>query len=190
MVLDGIWPIWPLQIKCIVLIPPVRIRALQNELNPSSCWVTLLTARWSYSTMLFRYLFCRIRMSTQASAFTLSVAAVLAPLLSIVIFSGTSCRLMARSRKRRAAALSRFGCEKKVNRITGAINCPVKVLPLARDFDVGLVHAPTPTKGSLAPAKGGRHFRQNFDCPLMYGEVVYENGALLHHLLDGRRLNG
>ena len=91
---------------------------------------------------------------------------------------------MARSRKRREAALSRFGCEKKVNRIAGAINCSVKVLPLAHDFDVRLVHAPTPTKVSLAPAKDGRHYRQNFDCPLMYGGVVYENAALLHHLLD------
>ena len=40
------------------------------------------------------------------------------------------------------------------------------------------------TKVSLAPAKDGRHYRQNFDCPLMYGGVIYENAALLHHLLD------
>ena len=86
-------------------------------------------------------------------------AAIIDCRLSIVIFLGTPWRLMARSRKRRAAALSRFGCQKKVNRIAGAINCPVKVLPLARDFDVGLIHAPTPTKVSLAPAKDGRHYR-------------------------------
>ena len=51
-------------------------------------------------------------------------------------------------------------------------------------LDERLGHAPTPTKVSLAPAKDGRHYRQNFDCPPTYGGVVYENAALLHHLLD------
>jgi len=61
---------------------------------------------------------------------------------------------------------------------------PEKVLPLARDFDGGLVHAPTPNLVSLAPAKDGPHYRQNFDCRPMYGGVVHENAAFLHRLLD------
>ena len=35
-----------------------------------------------------------------------------------------------------------LGREKKVHRIAGAVNGAVKVLPLARDFDVGLIHPP------------------------------------------------
>jgi len=89
------------------------ILVLQNNLNPSISRAIRLMARWSYSMMLFRYLFWRIRVSTQASALTLSMAAVLAPHLSMVIFCGTSCRLMARSRKRRAAARSRLVVRRK-----------------------------------------------------------------------------
>lgn len=55
-----------------------------------------------------------------------------------------------------------LGREKKVNRIAGAIKRSVKVLPLARDLDVGIVDAPTPTNGSLAPTKDCSHRRQNF----------------------------
>ena len=35
-----------------------------------------------------------------------------------------------------------LGREKKVNRIAGAVNGTVEVLPVASYFDVGLVHAP------------------------------------------------
>src|SRR5450830_127868 len=44
--------------------------------------------------MLFRYLHWRSSISARVSALTLSIAAGLAPLLSTVIFSGKSCRLM------------------------------------------------------------------------------------------------
>ncbi len=103
----------PFLIMCMVSIPPMRIRALQNDLKPIIGRVIRFTARWSCSTMLFRYLDWRIRMSTQAPVFTLSMAAVLAPLLSMVTYSGKSCRLMARSRKRRAAAISRLAVSRK-----------------------------------------------------------------------------
>ena len=35
-----------------------------------------------------------------------------------------------------------LGREKKVHRIAGAVNRPVNLLPLASDFDVGLIHPP------------------------------------------------
>ncbi|MBX9848706.1 MAG: hypothetical protein K2X64_05390 [Rhodocyclaceae bacterium] len=47
------------------------------------------------------------------------------PLLPKVIFFGKSCRLMARLRKRLAAAISLLGSEKEVNRIACPINGPV-----------------------------------------------------------------
>ena len=71
------------------------------------------TARWFCSTMLLRHFDWRSSISRQASALTLWIAAVLAPLLSMVIFWGRSCRLMARSRWRCAAALSRLAVSKK-----------------------------------------------------------------------------
>ena len=66
-----------------------------------------LIARWSCSMRLLRYFDCRISMSAPLSAHMSRIAAVLAPLLSIVIFSGTPCRPMARLKKHLAAARSR-----------------------------------------------------------------------------------
>ncbi len=51
----------------MVSIPAMMIRALQNDLNPSIARVIRLMARWSCLTMLFKNLFCRIKISTQAS---------------------------------------------------------------------------------------------------------------------------
>ena len=50
---------------------------------------------------------------THLATLTLSMAVVLAPLLSMVIFSGRSCSLIARSKNRRAAALSRLAVNRK-----------------------------------------------------------------------------
>ena len=52
-------------------------------------------------------------MSAPESARRPAIAAVLAPLLSMVIFSGTPCRSIARSKKRRAAAQSRCARSRK-----------------------------------------------------------------------------
>ena len=74
-------------------------------------------------------------------------------------------------------------CGEKVDGVPSAINPTVKVLPLARDFDVGLIHSSTPTNETFAPAKDCRHHQQNFDRPAVHGVVVNENAALLHHFL-------
>ena len=65
----------------MVSIPVMMIRALQKDLNPSMGRVIRLMARWSCSTMLFKYLDWRMTMSTQASFLTLSMTAVLAAAL-------------------------------------------------------------------------------------------------------------
>ncbi len=52
----------------MVSIPAMMIRALQSDLNPSIARVIRLMARCSCSTMLFKYLFCRIKISIQESA--------------------------------------------------------------------------------------------------------------------------
>ena len=104
---------WPLRIMCMSSMPAIVAAADRNDLNPSIGRTTRLTARWSCSTMLFRYLILRISMSAAFSALKLSSAAVLAPLLSIVIFSGTPCWPVALHRNRNAALRSRLAVSRK-----------------------------------------------------------------------------
>ena len=52
MVLTSEQSICPLRIMCMVSIPAMMIRALQNDLNPNIARVIRLMAQWSCSTML------------------------------------------------------------------------------------------------------------------------------------------
>ena len=67
-------------------MPASTMLAQRNDLKPSFGRIIRLINRWSFSTMLFRYLDWRNWIGTPVSAMTLAIAAVLAPLLSIVIF--------------------------------------------------------------------------------------------------------
>ena len=73
----------------MVSMPAMRMLAQRKDLNPSIGRTILLMARWSCSTMLLRYFDWRGPMSAPESARMPSMAAVLAPLLSTVIVSGT-----------------------------------------------------------------------------------------------------
>ena len=90
-----------------------RIRAQRKVLNPSIGRVMRLMARWSCSTTLLRYFDWRISMGSALSAWMLVIAAVFAPFLSIVTFSGTPCRSVACSKTARAAACSRLARSRK-----------------------------------------------------------------------------
>ena len=90
-----------MRIICINSMPVSTHLTDRNGLKFSIGLVTRFTARWFCSTMLFRYLTCRTLMGVSPLALISFMAALLAPLLSIVILSGTSSRLMARSRNRR-----------------------------------------------------------------------------------------
>ena len=92
----------------MVSIPAKMLAADQNDLKPSIGCTIFLIARWSCSTMLFRYFVRRSSMSAPESARMFLIAAVLAPLLSILIFSGTPLRSMARSRNE---LVRNFVCE-------------------------------------------------------------------------------
>lgn len=74
----------------------------------------------------------------------LVIAAVFAPLLSMVIFPGTPCRSMARSKNAPSAEVISLGAQKEVDGVAIAIDHAVQRLPLAADVDVGLVHSPVP----------------------------------------------
>ena len=112
---------------CIVSMPAMRVRALQNDFEPKHRiydaldrpMILLDEVIEGTSTVAVQ---CPSR---QASSLTLLMAAVLAPLLSMVIFFGTPCRFMARSEKRRAAALSRSAVSRK-SMVAPAINRAVE----------------------------------------------------------------
>src|ERR1017187_9505245 len=80
------------------------LAADQNDLKPSIGCTIFLIARWSCSTMLFRYFVRRSSMSAPESARMFLIAAVLAPLLSILIFSGTPLRSMSTPTRGRSDA--------------------------------------------------------------------------------------
>ena len=95
----------------------------------------------------------------------LVIAAVFAPLLSIVIFSGTPCKSMARSKKARAGVIS-LGAQQEVNGVAVAIDRPIQVLPMAADLDVGFVYSPASTDRALAPTKHRRQHRKHRKRPV------------------------
>ena len=64
------------------------------------------------------------------------------------------------------------------------IMCMVKVLPLAGDFGVGVVHRPTLANRVLAPTKYGGQHRHPLDCPAMHSSVVNDNTTFPHHVLN------
>jgi hypothetical protein len=59
--LPGVWRMLsvvsncPLRIACMTSMPALVHRAAHNDLNPSVGRVSRVTARWSCSTILFRY---------------------------------------------------------------------------------------------------------------------------------------
>jgi len=71
---------------CIVSMPAITARAQRKFLNPSIGRTMRLMALWSCSIRLLRYFGFRSSMSVPESARMPSMAAVLAPLLSMVIF--------------------------------------------------------------------------------------------------------
>ncbi len=120
------------------------------------------------------------------SAWTLWMAEALAPLLSMVIFSGKPCRPMARSRNHLAAAWSRWamGGEQDVDGVAVAVDCSLQVFPLAGHFDVGFVHPASWRLPAFAPAKHFGKHRQDFERPAMHRGVIDEHAAFLHYLFD------
>ena len=98
---------------CMISIPASVMAADQNDLNPNIGRVLRWIARWSCSMTLFRYLTRRSSMSTPFSAWYASMAAVLAPLLSMLIFCGVPHWSMDLRKKRKAALRSRLAVNRK-----------------------------------------------------------------------------
>ena len=131
-----------------------------------------------------RYFDWRISMSAPLSAHMPTMAAVLAPLLSIVIFSNTLCRSMARSENRLAAARLRCARNWEVDRVARAADRAGQALPLAVEFDLGFVRSPARACWPLAPTKHHCQRRQQRDLSLMNRGVVDDDATLGHHFID------
>src|ERR1017187_1396943 len=89
------------------------LAAEQNDLKPSIGCTIFLIARWVLLDDVVQVLCTPQFVSAPESARMFLIAAVLAPLLSILIFSGTPLRSMARSRNRRPAETSRLAVSRK-----------------------------------------------------------------------------
>lgn len=74
--------ICPFLIMCIVSMPAMMIRALQNDLNPYMGPVILLKVRWSCLTMLWGHLLWRMRLSTSVGHCATGARAALLLVLS------------------------------------------------------------------------------------------------------------
>src|SRR5436189_6404870 len=108
-----------------------------------------LTARWSCSMRLLRYFDWRISMSAPESARMPWIAAVLAPLLSMVIRHAVQVD-GAREEATRGGVVA-VCAQQEVDRLAGLVDRAVQILPFARALDVGLVHTPAQPDGALAP---------------------------------------
>ena len=89
------------------------------------------------------------RISTFRPALIEEIAALLAPLLSIVTLFGSPFAPMALSKKRFAAAMSRFAVSKTVDGFALLVDSAVEVFLEALDLDVCLIHAPAAADRAL-----------------------------------------
>ena len=169
----------PFRIMCINSIPASTHLADWNDLKLSIGLVTRLMARWSCSTMLLRYFTCRTMTGVSPRALISSMAALLAPLLSKVTFSGTPLAFMALSKNRRAAALSRLAVRRKSTRLAFLVYSTTKVFPDPFDLEVCFVHSPTDTNWPLVFTKDFFKGGQKPDRPAVDRRMVDEHASLL-----------
>lgn len=95
-----------------------------------------------------------------------SIAALLAPLLSMAILAGTPFATIALSKKRLAAAMSRtLGREQKVHGLALLVDGAVEVFPDTLDLDIRLVHTPAAADWALVLASHFLDKRQEADSP-------------------------
>ena len=74
--------------------------------------------------------------------------------------------------------------EQTIKGLAEFVDGPVEIFPLALDFDISLIHAPTRPHGALAPVKFGFKPRTVFDHPAIHRGVVYADTALFHQFFD------
>ena len=105
----------PLRIACMTSMPVIVHRAAQNDLKPSIGRVIRLIARWSCSTTLFRYFTWRSSMLASLSVLYSSIAAVLAPLLSMGDLLRSAALVDGRSQAARGRFAVTLGNQEELN---------------------------------------------------------------------------
>ena len=83
-----------------------------------------------------------------------------------------------------------LGGEQEVHCIAALVDCGAKVLSIASNFDVGLIHPPTGSDRALAATKDMRHDWQNLQSPEVHRGMVHEDASLLHHFLQMAKAQG
>jgi hypothetical protein len=167
---------------CMVSMPAMILTADLKDLNPIIGRVRLLMALWSCSTMLFKYLHCRSSMSTPLSATSARTAAVLAPLLSMVIFFGHVVQVDRALEEATRSGHVTVGGQEEVHRLAELVDRAVQVLPLTAYQHIGLVDSPGTANRQLAAAQHRRQYRQHLQRPAVNGCVVDQHATLGHHL--------
>ena len=115
--------------------------------------VIRLTARWSCSTILLRYLTCRNLIGMSLSALMSSIAALLATLLFRVTVSGSSLCCIALS-KNCLAVLIPLCRQQEINRLTRLVYGTIQIFPDTFGFDISFIHASAVAHGRfIVPSK-------------------------------------
>ena len=128
-------------------------------------------------------------MGAPLSATMPRTAAVLAPLLSIVIFSRTACRLFALEEPARGGQIT-VRWKQEIDPLAELVDAAIQVLPLATDQDVRLVHAPRQSDRQLTLSKHRREHRQYLQRPAMNRGVINADATLGHNLLEVAQTQG
>src|SRR5471030_342323 len=171
---------------CMSSTPASTQPAPRNDLKLSIGLVTRLMARWSCSTMLLRYLTWRTTIGTSRPALTASMAALLAPLLSIVHGDLVGNTVLAHGLVEEAFRGGHvpLGGQKKVDGFSLLVDGTVKIFPDAFDLDVGFVHAPAAADRAFVLAGQFLNQRQEANSPPVDRRMVDRHAALLHDLFQ------
>ena len=77
-----------------------------------------------------------------------------------------------------------LGGEQEVHCVAALVDCAVKLLPLAGNLAVSLIHLPTGTDWALTATKDMHHDWEYLLSPSVHGGVLHEDATLLHHFFQ------
>jgi hypothetical protein len=145
---------WPLRIMCMSSMPASVMAADQNYLKPSIGRVIRLIARWSLLDDIIEIL----DVADFDAGFMCCIVAFDRQRVGAALVDGNFLR-RATLRNRHAQEAGRrlavtLGSEEKLNRVSRFVDGPIKILSLAFDADVGLVHSPAGAHRALTLPEG------------------------------------
>jgi hypothetical protein len=112
------------------------------------------------------------------------MAAALASLPSIVIFSGHPMAAHRLGEEPLGGWLIALGCQQESNGLAALIHRPIQLVPLAFDLDVRFIQPPAVTHRPLAAAKRLFQLGAVLQDPTINRGVIQEDTTRLHHLFE------